>query len=146
MRIKPRGQAALRDIQPNACNFFPPRVSESHMKKLIVLALLLIVTIVPVGCRRDSAPTDHIKVVMKKYSIDPPVIRIRSGETVELLISTADVQHGFDVPKLSIKQPIQPGQTVSVILHAPPKGEYEVVCGIICGPHHDDMGGKLIVE
>src|SRR5258708_32333616 len=129
------------------CNFCPPSVSESHMKKLIALpVLLLMVAIAPVGCRRDSAPTSHIKVVMKKYSIDPPVIRIRSGETVELLISTADVQHGFDVPKLGIKQPIQPGQTVSVVLHAPDQGDYEIVCGIICGPHHDDMGGKLVVE
>jgi cytochrome c oxidase subunit II len=120
------------------------------MKKLILVVpvsfLLLLVSLVIAGCRHDAVPSEHIKVVMKKYSIDPPVIRIRSGETVELLISTADVQHGFDIPKLSIKQPIQPGQTVSVILHAPAKGEYEVVCGVICGPHHDDMGGKLIVE
>ncbi len=117
------------------------------MKKLIVVPILLLFfafALAGVGCRRG--PTEHIRVVMKKYSIDPPVIRIRSGETVELLISTADVQHGFDIPKLSIKQPIQPGQTVSVVLHAPAKGEYEIVCGIICGPHHDDMGGKLVVE
>lgn len=113
---------------------------------MVLLILSLIVVIAPVGCRRDAAPTQHIQVVMKKYSIDPPVIRIPRGETVELLISTADVQHGFDIPKLSIKQPIQPGQTVSVVLHAPPKGEYEIVCGVICGPHHDDMGGKLVVE
>jgi heme/copper-type cytochrome/quinol oxidase subunit 2 len=56
------------------------------------------------------------------------------------------VQHGFDVPKLGIKEPIQPGKPASVILTAPAKGEYEIVCGIICGPHHDDMGGKLVVE
>ena len=116
------------------------------MKKLILIPILLLMVIIaPVGCRRDAVPGRHVKVVMKKYSIDPPVIRIGSGETVELLISTADVQHGFDVPKLGIKQPIQPGQTVSVVLH-PAKGEYEIVCGIICGPHHEDMGGKLVVE
>lgn len=145
--MKRHSRVILRDIRPYPCNFFPLPVSESHMKKLMVVpVLLLMVMIAPVGCRRDSAPTSHMNVVMKKYSIDPAVIRVRSGETVELLISTADVQHGFDVPKLGIKQPVQPGQTVSVVLHAPPKGEYEVVCGIICGPHHDDMGGKLVVE
>lgn len=98
------------------------------------------------GCRQQSTPTEHINVVMKKYSVDPPVIRIRSGATVELLVTTADVQHGFDVPRLGIKEPVQPGKTTSIVLKAPAKGEYQVVCGIICGPHHDDMGGKIIVE
>src|SRR5260221_46312 len=109
------------------------------MKKLIVAPLLLLFlafALACVGCRRG--PTEHIRLVMKRYNIDPPVIRIRSGETVELLITSADVQHGFDIPKLGIKQPIKPGQTVSVVLNAPAKGEYAVVCGIICGPHHDD--------
>lgn len=117
------------------------------MRNVTALALAaLVVLSTAAGCRRQAAPSEHIKVVMKKYSIDPPVIRIKSGTTVELQISTADVQHGFDVPKLGIKEPIQPGKPASVILTAPAKGEYEIVCGIICGPHHDDMGGKLVVE
>ena len=109
-------------------------------------AAVLISILLLSGCRSRTTPTEKIQVVMKKYSIDPPVIRIKSGTTVELLITTADVQHGFDVPKLGIKEPVQPGKTTSIVLDAPPKGEYSVVCGIICGPHHDDMGGKLIVE
>lgn len=98
------------------------------------------------GCRHQANPSEHIDVVMKKYSIDPPVIRIKSGATVELLITTRDVQHGFDVPKLGIKEPIEPGKTTSIILTAPANGEYDIACGVICGPHHDDMGGKLVVE
>ncbi|HEU4414624.1 MAG TPA: cupredoxin domain-containing protein [Candidatus Angelobacter sp.] len=100
-----------------------------------------------VGCHKESGPSpERIKVVMKKYSIDPPVIHVKAGQTTELEVSTADVQHGFDVPKLGIKEPVRPGQPAIVALKSPPKGEYEVVCGIICGPHHDDMTGKLVVE
>jgi cytochrome c oxidase subunit 2 len=117
------------------------------MNKAILSALTAILALgLLAGCQRTAPPSEHINVVMKKYSVDPPVIRIKSGAVVELLVTTPDVQHGFDIPKLGIKEPVQPGKTTSIILNAPPKGEYQIVCGIICGPHHDDMGGKLIVE
>jgi len=106
----------------------------------------MFIALILTACRHQPGPSEHIKVVMIKYSIDPPVIRIRSGTTVEFQITTADVQHGFDVPRLGIKETISPGKTSSVVLTAPAKGEYDIVCGIICGPHHDDMGGKLVVE
>ncbi len=83
---------------------------------------------------------------MKKYSIEPAVIHVKAGQTTELEVSTADVQHGFDVPQLGIKEPVRPGNSAIITLKSPPKGEYNVVCGIICGPHHDDMNGKLVVE
>ncbi len=37
---------------------------------------------------------------MKKYSIEPAVIHVKAGQITELEVSTADVQHGFDVPGL----------------------------------------------
>jgi cytochrome c oxidase subunit 2 len=108
---------------------------------LLILSFLFLAT----GCQSHSS-AERIKVVMKKYSIEPAVIRVKAGQTTELEVSTPDVQHGFDVPGLSIKEPVRPGQATIVTLKAPPKGEYKVVCGIICGPHHDDMVAKLIVE
>jgi len=129
------------------CNLQEFRVSKTHMNKAILFALTAMLALgLLAGCQRAAPPSEHINVVMKKYSVDPPVIRIKSGAVVELLVTTADVQHGFDIPKLGIKEPVQPGKTTSIILKAPAKGEYQIVCGIICGPHHDDMGGKLIVE
>jgi len=99
------------------------------------------------GCRSHSSPADeHIKVVMKKYTIEPAVIHVKAGQLTELEVSTADVQHGFDVPSLRIKEAVRPGESTFILLKSPAKGEYNVVCGIICGPHHDDMGAKLVVE
>jgi cytochrome c oxidase subunit 2 len=119
------------------------------MKKCtLILILCCILAAALVGCHKDQAtgPVEHIKVVMKKYTIEPSVIKVQSGSNVELEITTADVQHGFDVPNLGIKEPVQPGKTAHVTFKAPAKGEYEVACGIICGPHHDDMTAKLVVE
>lgn len=111
------------------------------------LFILLCFLIPAAGCQKPSSPAaERIKVVMKKYSFEPSVIHVKAGQTTELEITTADVQHGFDVPGLGIKEPVRPGQTAIVTLKSPPKGEYNVVCGIICGPHHDDMTAKLVVE
>ena len=58
---------------------------------------------------------------MKKYSFDPAVIRVKSGDVVELQVSTADVQHGFEVPKLGIREAIQPGKLAVIVFTAPKK-------------------------
>jgi cytochrome c oxidase subunit 2 len=100
------------------------------------------------GCKgnQETGPTEHIIVVMRKYTIEPAIIKVKSGSNVDLEVTSADVQHGFDVPQLGIKEPIQPGKPTHVKFKAPAKGEYQVICGIICGPHHDDMEAKLVVE
>lgn len=98
------------------------------------------------GCQKHRPADEHIRVVMKKYSIEPAEIHVKSGETVELDVTTSDVQHGFDVPELDIREPVQPGRTTVIYFTAPAKGEYRVACGVICGPHHDDMNGKIVVQ
>ena len=111
------------------------------------LLILICFLLVAAGCQKSSTPgAQRITVVMKKYSIEPSVIHVKAGQTTELEVSTADVQHGFDVPQLGIKEPVRPGKPAIVTIKSPAKGEYNVVCGIICGPHHDDMTAKLVVE
>src|SRR5580692_6887937 len=121
-----------------------------NTRSLFLLALsffsLFSFSLLTTGCRQSNSSAERIKVVMKKYAIEPAVIHVKAGQTTELEVTTPDVQHGFDVPDLSIKEPVRPGQTTIVTLKNPPKGEYKIVCGIICGPHHDDMVAKLVVE
>jgi cytochrome c oxidase subunit II len=118
------------------------------MNKSLLALFPLTLAILALGCRNQpkSAADAHIQVVMKKYTIEPAIIHVKSSQTTELDVTTADVQHGFDVPALGIKEPVRPGQSAVVTLKNPPKGEYKVACGIICGPHHDDMVARLVVE
>src|SRR5690348_2652076 len=87
------------------------------------------------GCQQSGQPAQHINVVMKKYSFEPSVIRVKAGQPVELDVTTADVQHGFDVPDLGIKEAVQPGKTTTIVFTPKAKGEFNVKCGVICGPH-----------
>jgi cytochrome c oxidase subunit 2 len=98
------------------------------------------------GCQKNTPADEHIHITMKKYAIEPALIRVKAGETVELEITTNDVQHGIDIPDLGIRKPVQPGGTTIITFKAPSKGEYRMACGVICGPRHDDMVGKLVVE
>ena|ERR1700694_4960591 len=123
-------------------------MSHNIEKSALISLIFCLFAGLPSGCKSDQAtgPVERIQVVMKKYTIEPAVIKVKSGSNVELEVTTADVQHGFDVPQLGIKEPVQPGRPAHIKFKAPAKGEYEVICGIICGPHHDDMGAKLVVE
>lgn len=100
------------------------------------------------GCAREAEKADLpvIPVVMKKYSIAPEVIRLKQGQEVLLSVTTADVQHGFDVPELGIKESVQKGQTAKIRLKVDRTGEFKIECGVMCGPGHDDMTGKIVVE
>jgi len=122
---------------------------KSHMNRtlLLIFLFLLCFVLLVAGChKQNEANAERIKVVMKKYTIEPAVIHVKAGQTTELEVSSADVQHGFDVPQLGIKEPVRVGQPAVITLRSPAKGEYKVVCGIICGPHHEDMVAKLVVE
>ena len=114
----------------------------TYILGFIVLSFLFLAS----GCQKNNEPAQHVKVVMKKYSIEPSVIRLKAGESVALEVSTADVQHGFDVPDLGIKESVQPGRPAMIRFTPKGKGEYRVTCGIICGPHHEEMTAKLMVE
>jgi len=112
----------------------------------LVPALFSLLIIID-GCQKaQPGQSQRIDVVMKKYDIQPSVIRVKAGEPVELDVTTADVQHGLDVPDLGIKESVQPGRTTKINFTPKNKGEFKVVCGVICGPHHEDMVGKLVVE
>jgi cytochrome c oxidase subunit 2 len=99
-----------------------------------------------VGCARFSQEPVRIDVTARRYKFEPAEIRVKHGSVVELHITSRDVQHGFDIPELGIKEPIPKGGTAVFRFRADRRGEFRIACSIVCGPGHDDMQGRLIVE
>lgn len=112
---------------------------------LPLVALLLLLPALA-GCSRFSGPAVRIEVTAKKYRFEPAEIRVKQGTLVELHITSQDVQHGFDIPEMGIKESIRRRGTAVVRFKADRRGQFRIACGIVCGPGHDDMQGKLIVE
>jgi len=112
------------------------------MRQALVLLLPLLLLLGACSHEPDVA----ISVTMKKYAIEPAEIRVKRGQRVQLTVSTLDVQHGFYVPDLGIKEPVQKNRPAVVTFKADRAGEYPIQCNIICGSGHDDMRAKIIVE
>jgi mono/diheme cytochrome c family protein/plastocyanin len=73
-------------------------------------------------------------------------IRLQKGETVRLILRSADVTHKFYMPELGIG-PIQliPGHTEEVELKTDKVGIFHYYCTEMCGDCHFHMKGTLTV-
>jgi cytochrome c oxidase subunit 2 len=106
-------------------------------------AVVLLSALLLAGCGRKPVV---LKVNLKKYRFEPPVLRVKRGQTVTLELQTSDVRHGFLVPDLNLQQAVPPGQPVTLTFKADRRGAFPMQCNIICGPGHDEMTGTIIVE
>ena len=104
------------------------------LRKPIFILLVLAFAFLLNAC--NSKPSTHTfrsqRVTMRKFAIDPDVIRVKQGEDVVLTVSTEDVQHGFEVNDVSFARSfgqrlagdtrrqaiIREGQTSGIVEHA----------------------------
>lgn len=97
------------------------------------------------GSSFAEPPVHEIQVVASRYQFEPATIQVNAGESVRLLIRSADGSHGFGIPTLKIDAHIpKGGEAVAVTFVAPPAGEYEIACSEFCGSGHARMKAALI--
>lgn len=112
-----------------------------------LLALMLLGSLT--ACRHTPSysgpPSLVIHVLMKKWMIVPNRIVVPEGAKVELIVTTADVEHGIAVPGLAINEPVQPGWTTVVRFLAQKSGVFPMHCSIACGRGHDKMTGVIVI-
>jgi cytochrome c oxidase subunit II len=132
-------------IFSNSTSIYPIRRRRVRAK----LALASLLPLLMSACRHapeDDAPPDVIRqVVMKKWSIVPGRIEVQQGQEVELVVTSADVEHGIAIPKLDIREPVQPGRPTVVRFRAANVGTYPMRCSVLCGRGHDQMTGVIVV-
>jgi cytochrome c oxidase subunit 2 len=86
----------------------------------------------------DPASKDDIVTLGELHTpIDRPLI-------VEL--TSKDVIHNFCLPHMRMAQDAIPGQVVPMWFKPIKKGNFEVVCGQLCGLGHYSMKGMLVVD
>ncbi len=111
-----------------------------------LLAVLAGGLLVAAGCHRPNPNAAIVRVTMRRYAIEPNVIRLKVNQPVRFEVFSADVQHGFYVPALNIRESVQPGKPAIFEFTPDRAGVYEMKCSILCGPGHDSMVGKIVVE
>ncbi|MDA3918493.1 MAG: hypothetical protein PF690_16170 [Deltaproteobacteria bacterium] len=84
-------------------------------------------------------------LIPKKQTL--PVIRVRKGDNVVLKLTSSDVVHGFSLKGFGIfiNDGIHPGKPSTVSFVADRSGTFTFACNAICGSHHENMFGTIIV-
>jgi cytochrome c oxidase subunit 2 len=92
-----------------------------------------------------AAPPGEIYLVARQFAWFP-TLKLRSGETYRLHVSSADFQHGFSLLPMNMNFQVVPGYDHVITIKPQAPGTYPIVCNEFCGVGHQNMVGKIIVE
>ena len=96
----------------------------------------------------SSAPeaTQRFEVTASRYAFVPARIEARQGDVVELVLRSADTDHGLAIKAYAVKVAIpRGGETVGVSFVASRAGSFPIECSEYCGSGHKRMKGELVV-
>jgi heme/copper-type cytochrome/quinol oxidase subunit 2 len=94
----------------------------------------------------DTSEVTSIQVEGGSFYYKPNEIRVKAGQPVKIVLTSADMMHDFVIDELNVKLPItRAGQTNTVEFTPTKPGTYEFYCSV---GNHRQQGqvGKLIVE
>ncbi|WP_299976741.1 cupredoxin domain-containing protein [Desulfobacula sp.] len=94
----------------------------------------------------DASDVLTDSLILKEFT--PPVIRVNKGDRVVLKLTSSDVVHGFSLKDFGIfiNDGIHPGKPQTVSFIADKEGTFTFACNAICGSHHENMLGTIIVN
>ena len=119
------------------------------MKKglLGVLSWTAVLGLLPNGAASSTAEVaQRFEVTASRYAFDPARIEVRRGDVVELVLRSADTDHGLAIKAYAVKVAIpKGGQTVGVSFVASRVGTFPIECSEYCGSGHKRMRGELVV-
>jgi cytochrome c oxidase subunit 2 len=73
-------------------------------------------------------------------------LHVPKDRPVIIELSSKDVIHNFALPSMRIAQDAIPGAVIPMWFKPIKTGEFEVVCGQLCGLGHYSMKGQLVVD
>jgi cytochrome c oxidase subunit 2 len=112
----------------------------------VAVALTIPTTsLAPFPREQGDAPRS-IEIVASRYAFTPPVVEVRRGELLELVLRSTDTDHGLAIKAYHVKVRIpKGGATVHVQFVAERAGRFPFECSEYCGSGHKRMRGELVV-
>jgi cytochrome c oxidase subunit 2 len=139
-RFVPAARVLLRQLRPVSSTFIP------------TVSIIAIVLCPAAGvAQQPTAPEPKVfEVVARRFAFEPATIEVTEGDTVRLLVRSADGPHGVEIKALKVKKAVpraKPGDSpVTIEFVAKAAGEYPILCSEYCGNGHEDMTGTLVVR
>ncbi|ADU50382.1 cytochrome c oxidase subunit II [Thermaerobacter marianensis DSM 12885] len=98
------------------------------------------------GVRAVGPNRYEVVMTAQVFGFEPNEIRIPRGATVDFVVTSKDVIHGFMIPGTTVNTMIIPGQVTHVQYTFDKPGEYTFFCHEYCGIGHHVMSGRIVVE
>ncbi|WP_164215035.1 cytochrome c oxidase subunit II [Virgibacillus sp. YIM 98842] len=88
----------------------------------------------------------EVVMTLQMFSFTPGDIEIPAGSTVEFIMTSKDLVHGFQIAGTNVNAMVTPGhiQTITETFEEP--GEYLVICNEYCGAGHQHMSTTITVK
>ena len=120
------------------------------MKEAIqIVSWVLLGAVVPSGASPFAAEAPdkrRFEVTASRYRFEPARIEVARGDVVELVLRSADTDHGIAIKAYALKVAIpKGGATVGVSFVANRPGTFPIECSEYCGSGHKRMRGELVV-
>lgn len=90
-------------------------------------------------------PPVEIKIIAKRFEFSPKKITVRKGESVKLVVTSEDVDHGIAIDEFNIDQKIPARSTRTIEFTPDREGKFRFYCSVLCGDGHPDMEGEMVV-
>lgn len=91
-----------------------------------------------------AAAQERVKIEASRAGFKPKVVTLRKGETVRVVLSTADDEHCFAVDALRIEKRIVPGKTTEVDVVVDKAGTLPFYCCL--EPDREALRGRIVVR
>lgn len=96
---------------------------------------------------RQVGPNQYEAIMTAQvFGYNPSEIRVPRGATVDFVMTSKDVIHGFRIPGTTVNAMIVPGEVTRVTYTFDRPGEYTFFCHEYCGAGHHVMAGRIVVE
>lgn len=84
-------------------------------------------------------------MVAYAFGYDPVELEVPAGSTVDFVLTTSDVVHGFAIVGTNVNVMVEPGEISHVSHTFDEPGEYLILCNEYCGTGHEYMKTTIVV-
>lgn len=109
--------------------------------------VILLIALAGIQARADTTEMRAVEITLtaRKFKFSRPTIIVQKGQPVRLTVTSTDVEHGFAIKELKIKERIEAKQSKVIMFKPEQSGRFRYYCSVYCGDGHDDMTGELVV-
>jgi cytochrome c oxidase subunit II len=105
----------------------------------IFLSLVLLTGSVRVQSAALAAKPRHIEITARRFAYEPDAITLKKGESVVLVLKSADVKHGLRIHELGLDLKASQGKPDEVLFTPQKVGAFVGHCSVFCGAKHGSM-------